>query len=112
MSSFLTQILELVCNTPLQTICHWSDINAQSLALKAAGNFSVLTQLLLSQLEAAAISCVRKNERQDGDDQAPTELQVVLYSSAQFGPSSMRELLVRACMQADSIATLLSCAAV
>ena len=111
MSSFSTQILELACSAPLQTICHWSGINASTLTVKPAGNTRFLTQTLLLQLEAAAISCVQKNERQDGEDQAPTELQVFLHSSAQFGPSSMRELLVCIITYADLVAILLSCAA-
>lgn len=47
------------------------------------------------QLELAAKEFVRRFAKQeDGETQAPAELQVFLYSSAQFGPSGMRGLNV------------------
>ena len=52
--------------------------------------------VLSLQLEAAAIERIQRSDRQDGENQAPSNLQVFLHSSAQFGPSSMRELMVRA----------------
>ncbi|DBB06454.1 hypothetical protein WJX77_000661 [Trebouxia sp. C0004] len=47
----------------------------------------------LPLLEAAALERIQRSDRQDGENQAPSDLQVFLHSSAQFGPSSMRELM-------------------
>ena len=46
------------------------------------------------QLEAAARDRVQRGERQEDEAKVPSDLQVFLHSTAQFGPSSMRELMV------------------
>lgn len=51
--------------------------------------------VLMLQLEAAARERVQRSDRQEEESaQVPCDLQVFLHSTAQFGPASMRELMV------------------
>lgn len=51
--------------------------------------------VLIIQLEAAARERVQRGDKLEEDAvQVPSDLQVFLHSTAQFGPASMRELMV------------------
>ena len=61
----------------------------------AAGRcWEASVSLLVLQLEAAARERVNRSDRQADEAQVPSDLQVFLHSTAQFGPASMRELMV------------------
>lgn len=75
--------------------------------------------LLILQLEAAARDRVQRSDRQEDEAQIPSDLQIFLHSTAQFGPASMRELMVRqrscllcgpssSCVQANQQTTMSS----
>lgn len=107
MSSCLTQTWVHVYNNPLQSICPWYVLKpcahsfSSTLACNVTGCcWQANMSLLVLQLEAAARERVKRSERQEDEAQVPSDLQVFLHSTAQFGPASMRELMVgqRSCL--------------
>ena len=98
MSSYLIQTWAPVYSEHLQSIClwyvqkHFHVMKDRVLPLCLCCRWD--SSLLMLQLEAAARDRVQRGERQEDEAKVPSDLQVFLHSTAQFGPSSMRELMV------------------